>query len=78
MICIHKIPSMKFAILETNFTKVSSLKILSHENIVSQAIINLTNGKCLYAQEHIKLTWYLYFWHAISKQYAAIMPKNRG
>ena len=35
LICIHKIPSVKFAIFETQFTKVSSLEIFSHENIFS-------------------------------------------
>ena len=35
LICIHKIRSVKVAISETQFTKVSSLTILSHENIFS-------------------------------------------
>ena len=35
LICIHEIPSMKFAIFETQFTKVSSLEIFSQENIFS-------------------------------------------
>ena len=35
LICIHEIPSMKFAIFETQFAKVSSLEIFSQENIFS-------------------------------------------
>ena len=33
LIGIHKIPSVKFAISETQFAKISSLEIFSHENI---------------------------------------------
>ena len=33
LICIHKIPSMKFAIFETQFAKVSSLETFCHENV---------------------------------------------
>ena len=35
LICIHEIRSVKVAISETQFTKVSSLKMFSHENIFS-------------------------------------------
>ena len=35
LICIHEIPSMKFAIFETEFEEVSSLEIFSHENLFS-------------------------------------------
>ena len=45
LICIHIIPSVKFAIFETKFAKVSSLVIFSHENILSSGIINVTNVK---------------------------------
>ena len=33
LICIHEIPSVEFAIFETEFAKVSSLEIFSQENI---------------------------------------------
>ena len=33
LICIHEIPSVKFAIFETQFAKASSLEIFSLENI---------------------------------------------
>ena len=45
---------MKFAIFETQFAKVNSLEIFSHENLFSKGIINLTNGKGSYAQKHRK------------------------
>ena len=32
---IHEIPSVTFAVLETQFAKASSLEIFSHENIFS-------------------------------------------
>ena len=35
LICIHKIPFVKLAIFETQFAKLSSLEIFSHENIFS-------------------------------------------
>ena len=55
MICIHEIPSMKFAIFETQFAKVISLEIFSLKNIFSEGIFNLTNGKGLFAQKQKKL-----------------------
>ena len=48
LICIQVIPSMKFAVFETQFTKLSFLEIFSHKNIFSRGIINLTNGKGAY------------------------------
>ena len=49
---------MKFAIFKNQFEKASSLEIFSHENIFliyiyifNKGIINLTNGKGLYAQK---------------------------
>ena len=54
LICIHETPSMKLAIFNTQFAKVSSLEIFSHKNIFSKGIINLTNGKGSYTQKHQK------------------------
>ena len=52
LICVQEILFVKFAILEAQFPKVSSLEIFSHENIISHAgITNLTNDKGLYAQK---------------------------
>ena len=52
LICVKEIPFVKFAILEAQFPKVSSLEIFSHENIIShEGIINLTNEKGWYAQK---------------------------
>ena len=76
LICIDKIPSVKLAIFETQFAKVSSLG-----NIFSQKYIllrYLTNGKVSCARENRVRSCYLHFWHAISIQYAAIMSRNRG
>ena len=68
-------PSVKFAIFETQFAKVSSLEIFSHENIFSQGITNLTDGKVSYAQKHRKR---YHFRQSISIRYSAIMFRNRG
>ena len=51
LICIHEIPSVKFAIFETQFAKVSFLEIFS---IFSLGIINLINGKGSYSEKHRK------------------------
>ena len=51
---IHEIPSVAYAVLETQFAKASSLEIFSHENIFSWCIINLTNGKGSCAQNYGK------------------------
>ena len=37
--CIYEIPSMKFAIFETKFAKVSSLEIFSHKNMSPKVLI---------------------------------------
>ena len=53
LISFYIMPSVKFAIFETRFAKVSSQEIFSHENILSWDI-NLTNVKSSYAQKHQK------------------------
>ena len=53
LIYIHEIP-VKFAIFETQFAKVSSLEMISRENIFSLGIINLTNDKGSNVQKHRK------------------------
>ena len=52
LICILAITSMKFAIFEIQFAKVSSLEIFSHKNLFSYGIMNLTNGNGSYPQKH--------------------------
>ena len=74
LICIHIIPSVKFAIFETKFAKVSSLVIFSHENILSSGTINLTNVKSKNIESE---TRYSHFRHAIYIRYAA-MSRNKG
>ena len=63
---------MRFENFETQFTKVSSLEIFSHENILPQGIMNFTNGKGLYAQKYRKR--YLIF--AFSTRYFYTMRCN--
>ena len=61
LICIQKMPFVKFAIFEAQFPKVNSLEIFSHKNIIShKGIIDLTNDKGLHAQKNIEK----HFWHA--------------
>ena len=72
LICIPEINSVKFAIFKTQFAKVSSLEIFSHQNIFFWGIINLTNGKGSHAQKRSMLK------NAFSVVYSLLKIKSKA
>ena len=58
LVCIHKILSIRFAILEISIGRGKFLEIFSHKNMFSQSIVNMKNARAHAPQNIENVTRY--------------------